>query len=281
MPGQPRSVAGRFVIVIACAAAFAACGSQAAVSSTRPTSPTPAAAAPTVSASVSATASVAPATALPSPSAIGEPAFDPANFPDGATIDNEWFPLLPGTSFTSRGTKDDEPAVDVFTVTTRTRVIAGVTTRVVEDRLTLSGVLEERTSDYYAQDKDGNVWYLGEDTAELDKHGKVVSREGTWHAGADGAVPGIYMNATPAVGDQFRQEFYKGHAEDHFQVVNVDASIKVPYGSFKAVLQTKEWTPLEPDVLDNKFYVRGLGQVREVAVKGPVEELVLVSVKRP
>jgi len=204
---------------------------------------------------------------------------EPTRF--STTIDNPWFPLTPGTTLTYKGVKDGEPVVDVFKVTAETIVVDGVTCLVVDDRLTSRGVLSERTRDYYSQDVDGNVWYFGEDTAELDAKGKVVSTEGTWHGGVDGAVPGIFINGNPAVGDTFLQEFYKGHAEDHFQVLDLAASITVPFGSFKGALLTKEWTPLEPSVLDHKYFVRGLGEVKEVAVKGPLERLELVKVVRP
>src|SRR6185312_1996778 len=117
------------------------------------------------------------------------------------------------------GTKDGDPALDLVVPTTRTRRIDGVRTRVVEDRLYLHDVLRERTSDYYAQDRCGNVWYFGEDTAELDEHGHVVSTEGTFHAGVDGAQPGVFMQAHPQIGRRFRQEWYRGHAEDTFKVL--------------------------------------------------------------
>jgi hypothetical protein len=207
------------------------------------------------------------------------PSIDPARFT--VTIDNPWFPLKPGTVFTYRGTKDGERAVDVFKVTAETIVVDGVTCLVIEDQLTLNGIVEERTRDYYTQDVDGNVWYFGEDTAELDEHGNIVSTEGTWHAGIDGALPGIFMTAQPRVGESYLQEFYRGHAEDHFEVVALAANVKVPFGTFSNALQTKEWTPLEPDVVDNKYYVRGLGEVKEVSVKGPLERLELVKVVRP
>jgi len=213
--------------------------------------------------------------ASPAPGASG--AIDPANFI--ATVDNAWFPLLPGTTFRYRGTKDGEQATDIYTVTDRIEMIEGVPCRVVADRLFLSGTLAERTTDYYTQDLDGNVWYFGEDTAELDENGKVLNTDGTWRAGTDGAQPGIYMEATPVVGHSFAQEFYPGQAEDHFEVISTTAAVTVPFGSFRNVLRTKEWTPLEPDVIDRKEYVRGVGEVREITVKGPLEVLRLVSVK--
>ena len=218
-----------------------------------------------------------PSSAIPS-FALGSGPIDPANFT--ATVDNPWFPLIPGTVFRSVGERDGK-AVDIFTVTRDTKVIDGVTCVVVDDRGIIDGVLEERTLDYYTQDLAGNVWYFGEDTQELDAKGHVTSTEGTWHAGLDGAVPGIYMEADPVVGHTFRQEFYKGHAEDQFIVKDLAASIKVPYGVFNDALLTEEWTTLEPDVLDHKYYVKGIGQVLEVAVKGPVERLALTKLVRP
>jgi hypothetical protein len=132
----------------------------------------------------------------------------------------------------------------------------------------------------YTQDAAGNVWYYGEATAELDGKGRVTSTEGSWQAGRDGAKPGIFMPAHPRVGQSFRQEFYKGQAEDHFQVVSLHATVNVRYTSSKHAMLTKEWTPLEPGVIDHKFYVRGIGDVSEQTVKGPTERLALVSLKR-
>jgi hypothetical protein len=195
-----------------------------------------------------------------------------------AHVDNQWFPLKPGTTYVYRGSKDGTPARDVFAVTHRTKLIDGARCVVVHDRLYLRGRLGERTTDYYAQDRNGTVWYFGEQTAELDAHGRVTSTEGTWRAGVDGARAGIYMPAHPRVGEGHRQELYRGHAEDHFQVVARNARITVPYGTFAHALHTKEWTPLEPGVLDAKYYVRGIGQVAERTVRGGRERAVLVDV---
>jgi hypothetical protein len=230
---------------------------------------------PSVGASVETSPSNAVAaspSATPGPSGVT----DPANFV--AVVDNPWFPLNPGTTLTYRGLEDGEPAVDVLTVTHQTKVVDGVTCVVVDDNLKRSGVLAETTKDYYAQDRQGNVWYFGEDTAELNKHGKVTSREGSWLSGVDGALAGVFMEATPTVGKELQQEHYAGHAEDMFAVIKLNASMTVPYGSFKDVLETREWTPLEPDVLDHKFYARGVGEVREMTVKGGNDDLSLVSV---
>jgi len=198
-----------------------------------------------------------------------------------ARVDNPWFPLLPGTTFVYRGVKDGKTARDVVTVTHATRTIQGVRSTAVADRLYLAGRLEERTTDWYAQDRRGNVWYFGEATAELDRAGHVTSTEGSWLAGRNGAKAGIYMTARPTVGQSRLQEYYKGHAEDHFAVVSLRARVSVPYTTSNRVLLTKEWTPLEPGTLDHKYYVRGIGNVKEVTVKGPIERSELVSVHRP
>jgi hypothetical protein len=139
-------------------------------------------------------------------------------------------------------------------------------------------VLEERTSDYYAQDRCGNVWYFGEDTAELDAHGRVVSRDGSFHAGVGGAQPGVYMQAAPAVGRRFRQEWLAGQAEDTFRVLDLSAPVRVPYGTFRSPLRTQETTALEPAVVDEKYYVAGVGEVWEGSVRGAQEVLRLVEV---
>jgi hypothetical protein len=195
-------------------------------------------------------------------------------------VDNPWFPLRPGTTYVYRGNKDGKRSRDVFKVTSATKLIQGIRATVVDDRLYERGRLEERTTDWYAQDKAGNVWYLGEKTAELDRKGKVKTTEGTWQAGVDGAQAGIFMPAHPRVGQSARQEYYKGHAEDHFRVLSLTARVKTPAVSSRHALLTKEWTPLEPGVVDHKLYVRGIGTVREETVKGGVERNVLVSVSR-
>jgi hypothetical protein len=197
-----------------------------------------------------------------------------------AHVDNPWFPLKPGTTYVYVGSKDGKAARDVYAVTHRTTLIDGARCVAIRDRLYLRGRLAERTTDYYTQDQHGAVWYYGEDTAELDVHGHVTSTEGTWRTGVNGARPGIYMPAHPQVGERHRQEFYRGHAEDHFQVVSRNARITVPYGTFTHALRTKEWTPLEPGVLDAKYYARGIGQVAERTVRGGSERALLVKIIR-
>ena len=183
-------------------------------------------------------------------------------------IDNPWFPLEPGTTYVYTGRKDGKRGRDVVRVTSRTRRIRGVVCTEIDDRLYLNGYLAERTKDWYAQDSKGNVWYFGEATAELNKAARVTSREGSWLAGVAGAEQGIFMPAHPKVGQSFRQEYYKGHAEDHFTVLSLSASVVVSYTASAHALLTKEWTPLEPDVLDHKLYIRGIGLVKEETIKG-------------
>jgi hypothetical protein len=205
----------------------------------------------------------------------GIAAHDPPRFT--ARVSNPWFPLEPGATYVYHGVRDGKTARDVVTVTRRTKRIRGAPCVVVKDRLYLNGRLRERTVDWYTQDRRGNVWYFGEATAELDTRGRVTSTEGSWRGGRDGARPGIYMPAHPSVGQSGRQEYYKRHAEDHFRVLSLKAKVKTPAASSTHALLTKEWTPLEPDVLDHKYYVRGIGTVREQTVKGGDERFVLVS----
>jgi hypothetical protein len=205
------------------------------------------------------------------------PQFDPSNF-NGHAVDNPWFPLTPGTTLVYTGTKDGKKGSDIFRVTGRTRIVGDVRATVVDDTLVLAGLVREHTLDWYAQDRDGNVWYPGERTAEFDAKGNVTSTEGSWETGVHGATPGIFMPAHPHVGDTYRQEYYPGHAEDHFTVTNTDASISVPYGTFSHALRTREWTPLEPGTRDAKFYAKGIGEVAEITVVGPREVFRLAQV---
>jgi hypothetical protein len=203
--------------------------------------------------------------------------FDPNNFVK--KIDNPYFPLKPGTTFIYRGETEGTPTKDVTIVTHQTKEILGVTTTVVHDRVYEDGVLTEDTFDWYAQDKQGNVWYFGEDTKELDENGNVVSTEGTWQAGVNGAEPGIVMLAHPHKGDKYQLEFAAGVAEDMAQVLGFKNSLCVKYGCFKHVLVTKEWTPLEPGVVENKYYAKGVGFIYSEMVKGGDETLELVRIR--
>jgi hypothetical protein len=195
-------------------------------------------------------------------------------------IDNPYLPLKPGTTLTYKGKLDGESATDVFMVTNSTKEILGVTTTVIHDQVFIKGDLVEDTLDWFAQDAAGNVWYLGEDTKELD-HGQVISTEGSWEAGVNNASAGIFMPAQPKVGQAFKQEDAKNVAEDCSKIVDLHASVKTPFVSSSEALKTEEFSLLEPGVLDNKYYVRGIGLVREQTVQGGSDVLELVMVKGP
>ena len=192
-------------------------------------------------------------------------------------VDNRWFSLKPGTKWSYRGSEAGDRTRDVMIATYRTRLIDGVVCRVVFDRVWTNGRLGERTHDYYAQTKGGTVWYFGERTAELDRHGHVTSREGSFLSGVDGAEAGVFMTRDPQPGPSFFQEYYPGHAMDVFTVLRRDAHVSVPLLWSDHALLTKETSPLEPGIVDHKYYVRDIGDVRELTVKGGHERLHLVS----
>jgi hypothetical protein len=202
---------------------------------------------------------------------------DPGNFVSEVT--NPYFPLESGTTYIYRGESEGVPTRNVTTVTSDTKVILGVTTIVVHDQAYEDGVLIEDTFDWYAQDVDGNVWYFGEDTKELDENGNVISTEGSWEAGVDGAEPGIIMLADPKKGNKYQQEFAPDVAEDMAQVIGFEDNFCVPYGCFDNVLVTKEWTPLERGVVENKYYAPGVGFIYGVMVKGGDEYTEFVRVR--
>jgi hypothetical protein len=202
---------------------------------------------------------------------------DPADF--SVEIDNEYWPMRPGSRWVYRETDADgtEQRV-VVTVTADTRTVMGIEARVVHDVVTEEGELVEDTFDWYAQDDDGNVWYLGEETKEFED-GEVTTTAGSWEAGVDGALPGIVVPADPEVGMRYRQEYYAGEAEDSAQVLSISERAEVPYGAFDDVLLTKDFTPLDPGVLEYKLYARGVGPVLVLGISGGSgrEELVELS----
>src|SRR3954469_6924510 len=183
-------------------------------------------------------------------------------------VTNPWFPLARGSVYVSDGQKDGKQARDVMRVTRKVKTIAGIRAAVVADQLYLNGQLAERTTDWYAQDRRGTVWYLGEKTAELTASGKVTSTEGSFLNGRDGASGGIFMPAHPRIGQSFQQESFKGQAEDHFRILDMATSVSTPAVSSQSAMLTKETTPLEPGVVDHKYYVQGIGTVKEEQVAG-------------
>jgi hypothetical protein len=201
---------------------------------------------------------------------------DPADFT--TKIDNPYWPMTPSSRWVysetdSEGTRQRV----VVTVTDRTKQIAnGVEARVVHDVVTEGGQPVEVTDDWYAQDSAGNIWYMGEDTAEYE-NGKVVSRKGSFEAGVDGAQPGIIMPADPQVGMTFRQEYYAGEAEDQGEIVLLGQQAEVPAGHYVDVVMTKDTNPLEPKVLEFKFYAPDVGPVLAVSVSGGSDREELLS----
>ena len=216
-----------------------------------------------------------PITQAPTPSPPASNV-DPSNFV--RRVDNPYFPLRPGTTYRHRGIKEGKRAVDVFAVTHRTKDVLGVPTTVVDDRAYLDGRLEEISRDWYAQDRQGNVWYFGETIKEFDPQGHSIKAKGAWQAGVGGARPGIVMPGRPKVGDTFRPEYDRGNAEDVYRILDLSARVTVPYGSFRNVLVMSEQSRLEPGVLGLKFHARGFGQIKESVPQGPQETLGLASI---
>ena len=186
----------------------------------------------------------------------------------GVPLDHPFWPMAPGSKWIYRETDAEgtEQQVEV-TVTDKTKEIDGIPATEVHDLVTENGEPVEDTLDWYAQDTLGNLWYLGEDTKEYE-NGKVVSTEGSWQAGVDGAQAGIILPADPQVGMVYRQEYYAGQAEDGAQILALDKHVDVPFGTFDNVLETSDFTPLEPDVEEHKFYARGVGPVEVLQTSG-------------
>jgi hypothetical protein len=213
------------------------------------------------------------------PQGSDEVVLDPADF--STTIDNPYWPMEPGTRWTYREVDaEGNELIVVVTVTSETKLIAnGITARVVRDTVWRGDDIVEDTFDWYAQDADGAIWYLGEDTAEFE-NGVIVSTHGSFEAGVDGALPGIAIPADPLPGMRYRQEYYAGEAEDNGEILSVEEMVDVPYGHFDHVLLTKDTITIEPDVLEYKLYAPGIGLVLALSVaggSGDREELISVE----
>jgi hypothetical protein len=209
----------------------------------------------------------------------GEPVqLDPAEF--GANIDNPYWPMAPGSRwrYRERDAAGNTRHIEV-TVLGKTERIAGIDARVVHDVVSENGEVQENTYDWYAQDSEGNIWYLGEDTTEYE-HGRVKTRKGSWRAGIDGAQAGVILPAHPRLGVGYRQEYYEGKAEDAAEVLGLGQRARVPYGFFDRLLVTRDYTPLEPDVVEHKFYALGLGPILAVTVAGGRDHEALVRFQR-
>lgn len=186
-----------------------------------------------------------------------------------ATIDNAYYPLIAGSEWRYESQTDEGLEEIVVRVTDETRIVMGIDAVVVRDTVRLDGELIEDTYDWFVQDTDGNVWYLGEDTTSFEDG--ATSTEGSWEAGVRGALPGIVMPANAAVGDAYRQEFCGGEAEDMMMIVAIDGAVTVAAGSYEAVVTTNDWTPLEPDIVEAKDYAPGVGLIRETKVEGDAD----------
>jgi hypothetical protein len=265
----------RWIPSLAVVAAIAMLG---ACSTSKPTEP------------VVSTASLPPVTAPPSsatPSSAGPPSFalplgseqvelDPSLFV-GVALDHPYWPMAPGNRWVYRETDADgtEQQVEV-TVTGDTKEILGIPATVVHDLVTEDSQTVEDTLDWYAQDASGNLWYLGEDTKEYE-NGEVVSTEGSWEAGVDGAQAGIILPADPQAGMTYRQEYYAAQAEDAAEILSMDEHVDVPFGTFDNVLETRDFTPLDPDIEEHKFYARGVGPVEVRQTSGGSSHEVLLT----
>lgn len=205
-----------------------------------------------------------------------DPVIDPSDF--SSKVTNKYFNLTPGKKMVYEGQTEDGIEKIEFYVMGETRIVEGVENIIVWDRVWLDGELIEETFDWYAQDKEGNVWYFGEDSREMED-GKVVSTEGSWESGIDGARPGIIMKENPAIGDSYRQEYYEGEAEDMAEVIAFGESVTVPFGSFSNILKTYEWSPLEPDAKENKYYSSEAGGVILEASFDGKERVELVDIQ--
>src|SRR5262245_37682659 len=203
--------------------------------------------------------------------------FDPHNFVRG--VDHPYFPLPPGKVYTFRNLLKDTHELNTVEVTRMNKTILGVAVTVVHDQVFIAdGSLGEDTFDWFAQDRQGNVWYFGEDTKTID-HGTLVTTEGSWEAGKNGARAGIIMLANPTVGDIYKQEDAPGVVADMAKVISLDESASVPYGNFSGCIETTEWTPIEPGDRAHKFYARGVGIVLETSTRQGGERDELIGVQ--
>ncbi len=204
---------------------------------------------------------------------------DPGEFV--ARIDNPYFPQAGGTRYVYEGLTNKGLEHIEVVVLPDARQVMGIAATAVRDTVTVDGVLVEDTIDWYAQDANGDVWYLGEDVTNYED-GVAVDKAGSWEAGVDGALPGIVMYADPAahIGEAYRQEYYRNEAEDMAEILSIEEQLNLPFGAFDHVLQTLETTPLEPDAREHKYYAPGVGLIQEVDVNSG-ETISLVAVVEP
>lgn len=203
-----------------------------------------------------------------------DPRIDPNDFEN--PLANAFFPLVPGVTRLFEKDTDEGRESVMVTVTFDTKSILGIECIVVQDTVTLEGELVEDTLDYFAADRWGNVWYFGELAMNFED-GELTDLDGSWLAGVDGAKPGIVMKAAPKVGNTYRQEYLATEAEDAATVVGLGRTVDVDFGTFTGCLETRDFSPLEPDHLEAKFYAPGIGTVLEVSL-GSGARLELVGI---
>jgi hypothetical protein len=255
------------VLAVAVLAGLAACSDRSSSQATPGTSTG------TASGAGMPTGSAAGASALPHGSQAVQ--LDPATFT--TEIDNPYWPMVPGTTWVYTETDADGTKLHTkVTVTEQTKMIAGIEARVVHDVVSEGGQIVEDTFDWYAQDAAGNIWYLGEDTKEFED-GKLKTTAGSWETGVDGAQAGIIIPARPQPGMTYRQEYYQGEAEDNGAVLSLQEFAKVPFGSFHDLLMTRDTTPLEPDLVEYKFYAKDVGPILTAQTSGGFSQEVLVK----
>jgi hypothetical protein len=256
-------------LILAATIVCAGCTSSANAPAPQPGGPAP----------ESSPAAGTPSAATTLPTSAEPVNLNPADFT--ADITHPYWPMEPGTRWTYRDVDEKGEVQDVVVVATpKTKKLAnGITARVVRDTVRSEGAVVEDTFDWYAQDSAGNVWYMGEDTAEFES-GKIVSRAGSFEAGADGALPGIILPAQPQVGQKYRQEYLKGEAEDNGEVLGLNQLVEVPTGRYSGALLTKDTTSLEPDVVEYKLYAPDIGPVLTVDISGGAAREALVKIDK-
>ncbi len=202
------------------------------------------------------------------------PELDPADFV--AVIDHPYLPFQAGSTWVYEGESEGEKERIEIVVLEERKEIIGISATIVRDTVYVGDELVEDTLDWYAQDRDGNVWYLGEAVKDYE-NGEVVSTDGSFEVGVDGALPGIVMPAVPTVGHAYRQEYYPGQAEDLGEILRIDATKEVVFGQFDNVVVTRDWNPLDPEPIEEKYYAPGVGLIFETHTRGPAGSVELVD----
>ncbi|MDZ4747555.1 MAG: hypothetical protein SH808_03655 [Saprospiraceae bacterium] len=206
-----------------------------------------------------------------------QPVITAANFPNSTTISNPYFPVAEGLVYSYEGQTPDGLETIEEQRLNITRTVQGIECLVVNFKAYLNGHLIEEADDWYAQDKDGHVWYFGEDVNNYNPDGTIKDHSGSWEAGIDGAKAGIIMQANPLIGTTYREEYYFNEAEDEAEIMATDLNITIPFGAFTDCLQSRNFTAIEPDLHEHKFYAPGIGLIKEINLADN-SEIHLVSI---